>query len=211
MDTVLPDLPMTMASRYIRHLPGPARTVPIIALAGAHTNAEEDGWRAAGIDEVASNAPSLPALTDVIGRHVWLGATSEPTALAPSEWHAEGEDGIPLLSIDRIRELRANIPHEQLIDMVEECITDLNHRLPTLRRALNAKTHLAISAQAHAMVGMAGGYGMSVLEARLRAIMSAVREDRLDTIDGAADMVEADLTRATAALRQAVGSNLPAQ
>ena len=192
-------------------MPGPARTVPIIALAGAYTSAEEDGWRAAGIDEVSSNAPSLPALTDVIGRHVWLGGTSEPTASVPAEWRAEGEDGIPLLSIDRIRELRANIPHEQLIDMVEECITDLNHRLPTLRRALNAKTHLAISAQAHAMVGMAGGYGMSVLEARLRAIMSAVREDRLDTIDGAADMVEADLTRATAALRQAVGSNLPAQ
>jgi hypothetical protein len=52
------------------------------------------------------------------------------------------------------------------------------------------------------MVGMAGGYGMAVLEARLRAILTAVRTHRLDTIDGAAGMVESDLTRAAAALRR---------
>jgi hypothetical protein len=44
-----------------------------------------------------------------------------------------------------------------------------------------------------------------VLEARLRAILTAVRGRRLDTIDGAAAVVEADLTRAAAALRRTLG------
>ena len=51
---------------------------------------------------------------------------------------------------------------------------------------------------------MASGYGMSALEARLRAILNAVREQRLDTIDGAADTVENDLKRAAATLRRAL-------
>ena len=46
----------------------------------------------------------------------------------------ETEEGIPILSAERIAELRANIPSEDLLDMVEECISDLFHRLPALRR-----------------------------------------------------------------------------
>jgi hypothetical protein len=114
----------------------------------------------------------------------------------------EFEDGVPILSAERITELRANLPREELLEMVEECIADLFHRLPALRRSLATGAAGAITAQTHAMVGMAGGYGMAVLEARLRAILTAVRSNRLDTIDGAAAMVEADLTRTAAALRR---------
>jgi hypothetical protein len=114
----------------------------------------------------------------------------------------ETEDGTPLLSSQRIQELRANIPSEHLLDMVEECIADLFRRLPTLRRAIIAGVPGPIAAQAHAMVGMAGGYGMAVLEARLRAVLTAARTRRLDTIDGAAAMIEADLNRTAAAMRR---------
>jgi hypothetical protein len=114
----------------------------------------------------------------------------------------EGEDGIPILAADRIQELRNNLQRDELLDMVEECIADLFRRLPALRRSLAAGSPGAITAHAHAMVGMASGYGMAVLEARLRAILGAVRARRLDTIDGAAAVVESDLTRAAAALRR---------
>jgi hypothetical protein len=62
---------------------------------------------------------------------------------------------------------------------------------------------------------MAGGYGMAVLEARLRAVLTAARGQRLDTIDGAAEVIEADLARTAAVLRrtlrpgQKVGSGVP--
>jgi hypothetical protein len=44
-----------------------------------------------------------------------------------------------------------------------------------LRRALTAGAPGAVSAHAHALVGVAAGYGMAALEARLRAIMTAAR------------------------------------
>jgi hypothetical protein len=123
----------------------------------------------------------------------------------------ESEEGIPILSAERVDELRSNLPREELIEMVEECISDMFHRLPALRRSLAAGSAGAITAQAHAMVGMAGGYGMAVLEARLRAILTAVRGRRLDTIDGAAAVIEADLTRGAAALRRALRMPQPAR
>jgi len=95
--------------------------------------------------------------------------------------------------------------------MVEECIADLFHRLPSLRRSLATGSLGAITAQSHAMVGMAGGYGLAVLEARLRAVLTAVRNRRLDTIDGAAAVIEDDLTRGAAALRRALRLPQPAR
>ena len=102
----------------------------------------------------------------------------------------------------RIDQLRANTTADALSEGVEECIADLFHRLPAMRRALGLRSAPAITAQAQAMAGIAGGYGLAVLEARLRAIQNAVRERRLHTIEGAPEVLEADLTRAGAALRR---------
>jgi hypothetical protein len=119
------------------------------------------------------------------------------------------EEGVPVLSAERIAELRSNLPREELLEMVEECIADMFRRLPALRCSLAAGATSAIITQAHAMVGMAGGYGMAVLEARLRTILTAVRTRHIETIDDAGAMVEADLTRAAAALRRTL--RLPQQ
>ena len=91
------------------------------------------------------------------------------------------EEGIPILSAERVDELRSNLPREELVEMVEECISDMFHRLPALRRSLAAGSSGAITAQAHAMVGMAGGYGMAVLEARLRAMPDGAFADAVWT------------------------------
>ena len=174
----------------------------MIALAAPHDEAEERGWRDAGADDILTSNPTLEDLAAAIARHVWLSRSFGPGLGSMPGLDDETEDGIPILSADRIAELKANIQPEALRSMMEECIADLFHRLPALRRSLAAGAPGAITAQAHAMVGMAGGYGMAVLEARLRAILTAVRGRRLDTIDGAAAVVEADLTRAAAALRR---------
>jgi signal transduction histidine kinase len=234
IDAVLPDMTVETAIANIRDLVGPARLVPLIVLARSHKNGlaqsreeglaqsreeglaqsreegDERSWRDAGADGILTGNPTLDELTGAIGHYVWLGRTAGPeVGLMPGP-DDETEEGIPILSSERIIELRTNLPREQLLDMAEECIADLFHRLPALRRSLATGSSAAITAQAHAMVGMAGGYGMAVLEARLRAILTAVRAHRLDTIDGAAVMVEADLTRAAAALRRTLQPSQPA-
>ncbi len=204
VDSVLPDLSLEMVADSVRALPGPPRTVPLLAIAETHQPYEAAAWHDAGVDEILAGPPGLQELNDAIGRHVWLtGAAGRGPSLGPS-WEEELEEGVQVVSPARIHELRSNIHAEQLHDMAEECLADLAHRLPALRRSLAASSPGAITAHAHAMVGMAGGYGLAALEARLRAVLNAVREQRLDTIDGAADVIEADLIRGSATLRRAL-------
>jgi signal transduction histidine kinase/CheY-like chemotaxis protein len=209
IDSALSGMTLERAAIAIRDLVGPARTMPIIAIAPPYEETQARIWRHAGVEEILAEPPSMDDLANAIGRHVWLSG-SPGLGFGLIGWQEETEEGIPILAADRIAELRANIPAAELIDMVEECIADLFHRLPAFRRALAAGAPGALLAQTHAMVGMAGGYGMAVLEARLRAILNAVRERRLGTIDGAATVVEADLTRAAAALRRVLRQNQPA-
>jgi len=205
MDSVLPDGAAETLLDTMRDQIGPARTVPVVVLAPPHEEIEERAWRDAGADDVLSENPTLRELTGALGRFIWLSRSSGAGLGFMPGLAGETEEGIPILAADRIAELRANIPLDELTDMIEECIADLFHRLPALRRALAVEALGAITAQTHAMIGMAGGYGMAVLEARLRAIVAAARGRRLDTIDGAAAVVEADLTRAAAALRRTFG------
>jgi signal transduction histidine kinase/DNA-binding response OmpR family regulator len=203
MDTFLPDMNLESVVATIRDTAGPTQNIPVIALAPPHDEADARAWRDLGMDDVLVEPPSLEDLTAAIGRHVWHSRSSFGSVLGVMPGLAEEtEEGIPILAADRIAELRTNIKPNELQEMVEECIADLFHRLPALRRSLAVGAPGAILAQTHAMVGMAGGYGMAVLEARLRAILTAVRARRLDTIDGAAAVIEADLTHAAAALRR---------
>jgi CheY-like chemotaxis protein len=199
------------AIRTIRDVVGPGRDVPLVVLAPPHQESEARMWREAGASDVMPANPTLEEFAAGISRNVWLNR-SVITGLGfmPGR-EEESEEGIPILAADRIAELQANIPPDELLDMAEECISDLYRRLPALRRSLAAEAPGAITAQAHAMVGMAGGYGMAVLEARLRAIQAAVRMKRMSTIDGAAAVVEADLTRAAAALRRTLRYGQPAK
>jgi CheY-like chemotaxis protein len=209
LDSVLPDMTLASVLATVRETPGPTRTLPVVVLAPPHDEADARAWRDIGVDEILPDPPTLEDLTAAIGRHVWLSRSAAPALGSMPGLEQETEEGIPILAAERIAELRANIKPDELMEMVEECIADLFHRLPALRRSLAAGAPGAITAQTHAMVGMAGGYGMAVLEARLRAILTAVRARRLDTIDGAAAVVEADLTRAAAALRRTL--RLPAR
>jgi CheY-like chemotaxis protein len=205
MDSVMPDMSIETALANIREMSGPARAAPLIVLAPPHDQTEGRAWRDTGAGDVLTNNPTLEEFVSAIGRHLWLSRSFVPGLGSMPGLDEETEEGVPILAANRIAELRANIPPEELLDMVEECIADLFHRLPALRRSLAVGAAGAITAQAHAMVGMAGGYGLAVLEARLRAILVAVRARRLDTIDGAAAVIEADLTRGAAALRRRLG------
>ena len=61
-----------------------------------------------------------------------------------------------------------------------------------------------VAAQAHAMVGMAAGYGMAALEARLRALMQAARGSDIGRVAALAVELDAELSMAANALRDAL-------
>jgi signal transduction histidine kinase/CheY-like chemotaxis protein len=198
MDIFMPGMSGQEAVQRIRALPGPARTVPIIALTANVSEHDETTFRATGMDGLLHKPVSLSGLLDALGRYVWhKGMPAMPPATPALTMGAN--DQRPVLSVQRIKELRDNLTPETFAGLIEECLTDLDHRFPALRRALTAGTLAAIGAQAHAMVGMAAGYGMAALEGKLRAVMDAARDGTVDP--NATAEVEAELTRTAATLR----------
>jgi hypothetical protein len=90
---------------------------------------------------------------------------------------------------------------------VEECLRDLDHQIPALRRALAAGAPGAIVAHAHSMVGVAAAYGLIALETRLRAILTAVRQGDVASLDRfVMDGVESDFKESRRLLREIVHS-----
>ncbi|MGD0102647.1 MAG: PAS-domain containing protein [Rhodopila sp.] len=188
MDIFMPGMSGQEATQIIRTLPEPARSTPIVALTANVGPQDEALFKAAGMDGFLGKPVRLSELLDVLDRHVWSAkmaraptgalqaapvrqATGRPVPSRPGDSRI-----MPILAADRIDELRSNLPTDTFTNLIEECLVDMNHRLPALRRALAAGAPAAITAHAHALVGMASGYGMAAMEARLRTIIAAARE-----------------------------------
>jgi HPt (histidine-containing phosphotransfer) domain-containing protein len=148
-----------------------------------------------------------------VDKHVWSVDPSEASMPEEDdgglEWAATERsypvrpNPVPVVAVARINELRNNLPAETFANLIEECLLDMDHRLPALRRALVAGAPGAITAHAHALVGMAAGYGMAAMEARLRTIMSAVREGDMAQLGSASiAALETDFTEAAKTLRE---------
>jgi CheY-like chemotaxis protein len=215
MDIFMPGMSGQEATQIIRGLPEPARSTPIIALTANIGPEDEAIFRAAGMGGILGKPVSLAALLGVLDRYVWsvhtAAAVPPPAAAVPppadSGAPVPSEPGdsttVPVLAAERIDELRTNLPPETFARLVEECLVDMAHRLPALRRALAAGAPGTVATQAHALVGMAAGYGMAAMEVRLRAIMAAARAADLTPLGSAVVAgLEADFAEAARTLRE---------
>ncbi len=219
MDIFMPGMTGQEAVRTIRTLEEPACSVPVVALTAASGPEDEALFKAAGMDGFLRKPPSAADLRDVVAKYVWArpvspegvsqGQPATPlpsTPLATPPLAAPPLDAPPLdarvLNTGRIEDLRGNLPAGTFAALIEECLSDMDHRLPALRRALAAGAPGAVSAHAHALLGMAAGYGMASLEARLRDIVAAARQGDLTVLGtSAAAAVQADFTEAARALQ----------
>lgn len=204
MDIFMPGMSGPEATRIIRGLPRPACATPIIALT-ANVSAEDEAvFKAAGMDGLLGKPVSLAELLKALREHVWSGA---PVANDTNEQADDPPliDNAVALSVERIEELKGNLPPATLVALVEECLRDLDHQIPALRRALANGATGAIVAHAHTMVGSAAGYGLIGLENRLRAIMTAVRQGDIDSLDRSVmDDVENEFMQSSRMLREII-------
>jgi len=198
MDIFLPDMSGLDAARGIRALPPPVGTVPIVALTANISADDQRMCREAAMNDILNKPVALPELLDALATHVWPGIPKRMAGLTSARPPAEPG---PVLAFDRVGELRRSLPVDLLAEMVEECLVDLHARLPALRRALASGSREAVMAQAHAMMGMAAGYGMAALEVRLRGLIEAARRGDSKAAASLAAALDSDLTRAATALR----------
>ena len=190
------------AAAGIRELSEPARSTPLIALLPDAAPDHEAALRTAGVDAVLSGRIFADAVADVLRRFVWAVSPEAPSG-ADVVANAPEQAFSAALSAERIGELRNNLPPATFANLIDECLVDMDHRLPALRRALTAGAPGAIAAHAHAMLGMAAGYGMVRLENRLRLVMNACREGDLATlVPTIVTDIESDFEEAAQGLRQ---------
>jgi HPt (histidine-containing phosphotransfer) domain-containing protein len=139
-------------------------------------------------------------MLDTLQKHVW--STQQDVPGGKQAVDAGVTDPLSSLSVDRIDELKTSLPPERFAELVEECLIDLDHRMPALRRALAARAPEAIMTHAHTMAGVAAAYGMVTLEAKLRQIMDMVRDGSPEVFDdGTIVEIEAELATSSRSLR----------
>lgn len=201
MDMFMPGMGGQEATQVIRRLRPPASRVPIIALTGQLSPQDDAKLESCGIDGRLAKPVALAELLAVIDQFVWSAQEeAPPAAAAPPVTVAH--DGAEALSLDRIEDLRAGLQPEYFSELAEECLTDIEHRLPALRRAMNARAPSAVLSHTHTMAGVAAAYGLTELEGALRTIMQSARDDTLPGPDSEAmARVEAAFTRASRLLR----------
>jgi len=205
MDVHMPGFSGIDTARQIRMLPGAAGAVPIIALTATTSAEDAVQCRAAGMNARVTKPATLADLLDAIGRHAWPGrATRAPEPVAAAADPPAGAPDAPVLATVRLEELRRHLAPTILGKLVEDSLFDLHQRLPALRDALGGGDTEAILVASHAMAGVAGGYAMAALEARLRAVMAAAGQHDQAKAVSLAEELESDLARAAAALRDAL-------
>jgi HPt (histidine-containing phosphotransfer) domain-containing protein len=172
-------------------------------LTGQLSPGDDASLQASGMDGTLGKPVSLAEMLHVLLTKVWSCQSQVPPAADRSE--ADPGDEAKSLSVERIEELRTSLPPERLAELIEECLTDLDHRIPALRRSLHAGATSSVLAHAHTMSGVAAAYGLAALEAELRTIMLAARDNRLATLTGEAIVkVEAEFVQASRLLRNVI-------
>jgi signal transduction histidine kinase/DNA-binding LytR/AlgR family response regulator len=206
MDVHMPGMSGIDAARHIRILPGVSGVVPIIALTATLIGEDTVLCRAAGMNGILTKPASLAELLDTIARHAWPGCVPGARQPAPEPPIPAVEIAdVPVLAERRLSELRQHLPATTLCNLVEDCLLDLQTRLPTLRAALADGDVARIVAAAHAMHGVAAGYGMSALDRRLQGVVAVARAQGPEATVALAETLDGELARAAVALREFLG------
>jgi signal transduction histidine kinase/DNA-binding NarL/FixJ family response regulator len=202
MDVHMPGMSGIDGARHIRTLPAPAGTVPIIALTAALIEEEVIQCRAAGMNGIVDKPVSLGELLEALGSYAWPGQVQ--SLRAPARGVSPMPARIPtesILSIARLEELRRHMPAESVTRLVEEALLEMRTRLPALRDALRVGDIARLASEAHAMQGVASGYGMSALHRRLQDLSAAARDQGPRASAALGELLEAELARTADALR----------
>jgi signal transduction histidine kinase/DNA-binding response OmpR family regulator/HPt (histidine-containing phosphotransfer) domain-containing protein len=172
MDVQMPELDGIQATRQIRAMPPPKGDIPIIALtAHALTGAKEE-YLAAGMNDYLSKPIDSTILLSKLGAiaaQIGLSRAPVAAAIAPQadDGGAEPDSGLDTSYLDT---LDAVMSGEEVRDFIELYCNELATRLDRMTRTHDLS---ALTADAHALVGMSGNVGATQVCAKARLVESA--------------------------------------
>jgi len=186
MDIQMPELGGMDATREIRALPEPKRSIPIIAMtANAMAGAKEE-YLAAGMNDYISKPIQPGLLLSKLAGIVVRDATPQSLIgnIATTRVEATDNDEInalPLLDLRKLTDLEDALPFGALKDFVSLYFVDLEQHLASIAE-LSAKNDFGnVSRQAHIIIGTAGNLGAmrtSAIAQRLETACQSVGQER---------------------------------
>jgi signal transduction histidine kinase/CheY-like chemotaxis protein len=195
MDLAMPGIDGYETARRIRALSGPESAVPIVALTASDSSAAHAACLEAGMNSILAKPVRPHALFEVLGRFAWPMTALES---APADNSTRSE---MLVDSARLADLQRSLPGGLFETLVEQCLVDIRERMPRLQNALRAGSPTAAHEVAHALAGMAGSYGLTLFERRLRDIMAATAVSDMAVAAAKAQGMESELDRSAELLR----------
>ena len=193
MDLVMPGMGGQEAARRIRTLPGPAARVPIIALTASSAQNEPLTVPDTGMDGLLTKPLLASELEDALEAVLWNGPRARKSAGAKPH-------GSPI-DTGRLADLHRGITPAAFASLVEQCLADIHARLALLRDALANTNAGEVMRAAHALSGVAAGYGLVAVEQRMRAVMQAAGAGDLATVAAELADIDTELERSTTLVR----------
>ncbi len=192
MDCQMPDMDGYEATRRIRHLEGPARNIPIVAITAHALPGEREKCLVAGMNDHLAKPVSLEQLGAVI--RLWASKTSVEPAEAPDVF----EDDDPyVLDRERVASFLA-IGRQQpgfLEGLVRTFRQDVPSRLDALRAAAASRDANDLALAAHALKSSSGSVGAKRMFAVCAALEQAARGGKTEGAEQAIDQLAAEFTR----------------
>lgn len=193
MDVQMPGMDGLQATRAIRTLPTAAGRIPIIALTANALPSEVERCRAAGMnDHIAKPIEASHLLATLARWSQRIGSTQHATPATASDAPP------PVLSHDMLAQLSSLMGEGPLDMMLREVRSTLKTRMAVVTDPATPLDEQR--RQAHAMVSLAGNFGLSEMSAAARTLEQAI-DDGVDAVlDSHRTALVQAATRAQAAL-----------
>ncbi|MDQ3896860.1 MAG: response regulator [Actinomycetota bacterium] len=198
MDCQMPEMDGFEAARAIRRREGGDRHVPIIAMTASATDADRQRCIAAGMDDYIAKPVRIERIEAVLEHWTSAGDGRPPSGDGP----VPDEDVLDPSLVDQLRELGPDDDGADLFPkLVETFAREGATRVSELRDAAQSEDFACLVRVAHTQRGSSAMMGAGALASACGALESASRQSDIEEARARLQAVEAELERATAALR----------
>ena len=203
LDIFMPGIDGLETARRMRAMPGQRASLPIVALTANVSGLDRADYIAAGMDDLVPKPVEKATLLGAIARHVWAGRRVGPSV--PLRVVEPPPPPVPPRSVDavdpaRVAAWRTGLPAAVCDALFADCIRQLRNMVPDVRTALAMRDRPSLKRVTHAMMGVAGNYGLAALESAVR-VLGTRSPDGLDA-NSEARAIEAEIDRAEDAVRR---------
>jgi signal transduction histidine kinase/DNA-binding response OmpR family regulator/HPt (histidine-containing phosphotransfer) domain-containing protein len=210
MDAQMPELDGVGATREIRALPEPKRSVPIIAMTANAMMGAEREYLDAGMDDYVSK----PVKAAVLFEKLAAIAGDRTERLPPADLLASAANSVAkpdrppeaseinLLDYGTLAELQDVLPADSVRDLLQLYLADTEGQIVRIRESSTRGNLAGMAGSAHIIVATAGNIGALKVSALARKLDRACRDDQGDR---ARALVE-DLVIASAETSDAIRS-----